>query len=82
MRKYVVAAMVGLFLGTVCGIASARESKDSQGSQPSGECRKVRDISYTRDGSMVIRSAWRCEKAQPNKPKYGKVKSELIFRDS
>jgi len=68
MKKYIVAAMVGIFLGSVAGLAGAQETKSR------GEvCKKVRDISYTVDGSMVIRSAWRCEKVQPNKPVYGKL---------
>ena len=69
MKKYIVAAMVGIFLGTVAGVAGATEApkRNEKG------CVYVRDISYTVDGSMVIRSAWRCEKKQPNKPVYGKL---------
>lgn len=72
MKKYIVAVMVGIFVGTVAGIATAGE-KPRQGQK---ECSFVRDVSYTVDGSMVIRSAWRCEKKVPNRPSFGKLVSK------
>lgn len=66
-KKYVFAVIAGLFIGTVVGVAGATETRKGE------SCKQVRDVSYTVDGSMVIRSAWRCEKTLPNKPVYGKL---------
>lgn len=63
MRKFIVAAMVGLFLGAVAGIAGASEN---------GSCRKVVISETLKDGSTKI--TIRCEQQKADKPVYGKVK--------
>lgn len=67
MRKYIVAAMVGLFLGSVAGIAGAKAPV------PTGHCYREISTETTKDGSTIIISAWRCEKPLPVKPVYGKL---------
>lgn len=68
MRKYMFAAMFGLFVGTVAGVAGAAEA-----SVP-GRCYREVSFNETADGSYVVRSAWRCEKTEVNRPVKGKVK--------
>lgn len=63
MKKFIVAAMVGLFLGTVVGIAGASEN---------GSCRKVVISETLPNGSTKI--TVRCEQKKADKPAYGKVK--------
>lgn len=63
MKKYVYAAMVGLFIGTVAGLSGASESKTTTKTYPDGSvevCRYETDFVQTRDGANVIRTAWRC----------------------
>lgn len=68
MKKYIVAAMVGLFLGSVAGIAGAKSPA------PTGRCYREVSAETTKDGSTIIISAWRCEKTEkPQKPVYGRI---------
>lgn len=55
MKHYVYAAMFGLFVGTVVGVAGATETREP------GRCYREVSFNETRDGSFVVRSAWRCE---------------------
>lgn len=62
MKKYVYAAICGLFIGSCYGVASAAEQPKppTKVNQP-GRCWREVSFNETRDGSFVVRSAWRCE---------------------
>jgi hypothetical protein len=55
MRKYLYAAMFGLFLGSVAGIAGAKHPV------PTGRCYREISTETTKDGSTIIISAWRLQ---------------------
>lgn len=68
MRKFIVAAMVGLFLGTIVGMASAGEAPKAS----TGACKKVTIVEMLEDGSSKV--TVRCEQQKADKPVYGKVR--------
>jgi len=63
MKKYYYAAIVGLLLGTMAGVAGATDTKTTTKVYADGStevCKYETDFAQTADGANVIRTAWRC----------------------
>ena len=58
MTKFIAFLTPVVFVLLLAGWASAEETR------PLGRCYREVDFSTTADGSMMIKSAWRCEKTE------------------